>query len=302
MNSFKFIITVYRKIFRILQNMFGHMNKFIPVGTFALLLIACDDAKPQSPDSYVVPKTYKEIEKFGVELTKENLRTMFLGAINFCSDVDYSKYLDNPRSNEEYKNGGNCCTSAVRTPYINLAEYYVYAMEGNPGIWQNKDNPFKLKEVRKQWEPRINKAQERAKSYDPNTLTFLGLHGATVNTYDTNKQELKFMGRAVYIGFGGIQGDWHGDLSFRHPNNKKPYIQSMPLPEKEAEKLFQYFEDNNPRPGSTPSKRLNTKITYALEIPERNDRLSQFVVRVKKVEFYYPNGWDKKIGEVILSN
>ena len=266
------------------------------------LMLSCAEGKPQSPSSYSVPKTHKEITKFGVEMTKENLRTMFLGAINFCSDVDYSKYFDNPRSNDEYKYGGNCCTSAVRSPYITLAEYYVYAMEGDRSIFDNRDNPFKLKKIREQWESRVQKARETAKNYDPNALTYLGLFGATVNTYDLNKEELKFTGIAVYMGFGGIQGDWYGDFSFRHPNNQRPVIQTLPLAPEEAEKLFEYFEETNPRPGLPPAKRLNTLITYALEAPERNDRLSQFIVRVKKVEFFYPNGWDKKVGEVILEN
>lgn len=247
-----------------------------------------------------VPKSYEEIEEYKINLTKENLRTFFLGAINFCSDTDYGKYLDNPRSLDEYKNGGNCCTNSVPSPYINLSEYYVYAMEGDQSIFQNRDNPFKLKEIRKKWEGRVREAKNEAKKVNPKELKYKGFRSVSINTYDVNSKKIDFFGQWVSISFGGTQGDWHGKIDFRYKGGEAPIIKGLDLTSEEAESLFKYFEDNRRHPNIAPEKDLNTIITYSLEKPQHNGRLSQLEVEVKKVEFFYPNGWDKKIGEIIF--
>lgn len=251
-------------------------------------LVGCNESAPQTP---------KDIEKFKLEIKKDNLRTMFLGAINLCSDVDYSAYLDNPRSNEEYKKGGNCCSNSVPKPYINLAEYYIYAMEGDRSIFDNQNNPFKLKEIREEWREKIEEVEEKAKDYNPETLVYKGFRNIGVSTYDMASGKLK-IDQSILTTFAGTQGAWYGTINFRYKGGKSPYLKGFDIPADEAEKLFDYFEENNTRPNLPPTKQLNTIITYAIEKPESDNRLSQFIVNVKKVEFYYPNGWDKKIGEV----
>lgn len=251
-------------------------------------LVGCNESAPQTP---------KDIEKFKLEVKKDNLRTMFLGAINLCSDVNYSDYLDNPRSNEEYKKGGNCCSNSVPKPYISLAEYYIYAMDGDRSIFDNQNNPFKLKEIREEWQDKVEEVEEEAKDYDPQTLVYKGFRNIGVSTYDMASGKLK-IDQSILTTFDGTQGDWHGKLNFRYKGGKSPYLKGFDISADVAEKLFDYFEENNIRPNLPPTKQLNSIITYAVEKPEPDNRLSQFIVNIKKVEFYYPNGWDKKIGEV----
>ena len=271
--------------------------KYKKVSTYLILLLligllGCKKSIPQS---------HEEIENFQLELKKENLRTLFLGAISFCSNTNYSDFFDNPRSYEEYKNGGNCCTSSVPRPYINLSEYYIYSMEGDRSIFDNQNNPFKLKEVRKKWQKKINKVKNKAKKINPNELVYKGFENIYVNTYDLKSEQLKFgLGGIILISFDGVQGDWYGGIGFRYKGGKSPYVKGLKLSSKEAEKLFEYFEKNNRRSELPPAKQLSTIITYALEEPSHNDALSHLIVNVKKVEFFYPNGWDKKIGEVIF--
>jgi|GEM_PF-1322335 len=248
-----------------------------------------------------IPQSREEIKKIELDTKKENLRTLFLGAINFCSDTEYSKFLDNPRSKEEYKNGGNCCTSSVPSPYINLSEYFIYAMEGDRSIFDNQNNPFKLREVRKKWEVKVNKIRKEAESVEPNNLIYKGFRSSNVTTYDLNSGQLKFgLGYMVLVTFDGLQGNWDGKINFRYKGGKNPIIQGFEIALDEAEKLFRYYEDNDSRAGLPQQKKLNTIITYSLEKPDRNDRLSMLIVDVKKVEFFHPNGWDKKLGEVTL--
>lgn len=251
-------------------------------------LVGCNESAPQTP---------KDIEKFKLEVKKDNLRTMFLGAINLCSDIDYSAYLDNPRSNEEYKKGGNCCSGSVQKPYINLAEYFIYAMEGDRSIFDNQNNPFKLKEIREDWQDKVEEVEEEAKGYDPQTLVYKGFRNIGVSTYDMTSGKLK-INQSILTSFDGNQGAWYGRLNFRYKNGKSRLVKDLKIPADEAEELFKYFEDNKTHPKLPPSKQLNTIITYALEKPKPDHRLSQLIVNVKKIEFYYPNGWDKKIAEI----
>ncbi|GAB1856141.1 hypothetical protein MHTCC0001_09760 [Flavobacteriaceae bacterium MHTCC 0001] len=254
-----------------------------------LMLASCKDAQPQ---------THAEIEKFKLHLKKENLRTMFLGAINFCSETDYEAYFDNPRRQwVSSKEGGNCCTSSVRFPHINLAEYYLFAMEGDRSVFDNQNDPFKLKKIRKELEVKIRAVKDKAKKLDPKKLIFLGYRNALVSTYDMDKEILKLY-PSSFISFDGTQGDWLGKINYNFKDHSPRVVSELDLPADEAEKLFEYFDDNNERPNLASSKYLNTKITYALEKPKRNDRLSRILVTVKKVEFYYPDNWDNKIGEV----
>lgn len=251
-------------------------------------LVGCNESAPQTP---------QDIEQMKMDVKKESLKTMFLGAINLCSDVNFSDYLDNPRSNEEYKKGGNCCSNAVPKPYLNLAEYYIYALDQDRTLLDNQNNPFKLKEIREDWKDRIEEIKEEAEDYNPEALIYKGFRNIFVNTYDMASGKL-IINQPILTSFGGRQGDWYGVLKFRYKGNKSPRIESLDISAEEAEKLFDYFEDNKSNPNLPANKQLNTLITYSLEKPEPDTRLSQFIVNVKKVEFYYPNGWDKKIGEV----
>ncbi|MDH7913455.1 hypothetical protein [Winogradskyella sp. SYSU M77433] len=264
--------------------------KTIKLALLFIGLVGCNESAPQ---------TLEDIEKFKLETKKDNLRTMFLGAINLCSDIDYSNYLDNPRSNEEYKKGGNCCSNSVQKPYISLAEYYVYAMDGDRSISINSDNPFKLKEIRKQWQEKIEKAEEEAKDYDSKALVYKGFRNVSVNTYDVPSGKL-IINQSILIDFGGRQGNWYGKLDFRYKGGKSRHVKDLDISADEAEKLFDYFEENKTHPKFPPSKQLNTIITYALEKPEPDHRLGLLIVNVKKVEFYYPNGWDNKVGEIVF--
>ncbi|TLF44831.1 hypothetical protein [Maribacter aurantiacus] len=251
--------------------------------------------------NYSSAQSLKEIKAIKLKLQKENLRMFFLGAINFCSDTDYGQFLDNPRSIEEYKNGGNCCSASVPSPYINLSEYYIYAMEGDRSIFDNQNNPFKLREVRKNWESRVTMTNDESKKVDPTELKFKDYRGANISTYDMKSEQIKFgVGHYVLVSFAGIQGDWHGTINFRYKGEKHPIIQGFDMSIEEAEKLFKYFEENDSNPGPFSTKNLNTIITYSFERPDYDDRLSMLEVKVKKVEYFYPDGWDKKIGEVIL--
>jgi hypothetical protein len=247
-----------------------------------------------------VPETKEDIDKFKLELKKENLRTMFLGALNFCSETDYETYFNNSREmGPSPLKGGDCCTSLVKYPYINLAEYYIYSMEGDRSIFDNRDNPFKLKEIRKTWERKVKEARKEAEKVDPKNLVFKGFRNVYVDTYDLDAEKLKFgIGNMVMISFNGVQGDWHGMIDFRYKGGKPPVVTELNLSPEEGEKLFKYYENNKKNANLPPSKNLNTIITYSLEKPKNNGYLSRILVNIKKVEYYYPDGWDKKIGEV----
>ncbi len=112
------------------------------------------------------------------------------------------------------------------------------------------------------------------------------------------KSEQLKINQSILTSFDGLQGDWYGRIDFRYKGGKAPYVNDVALNIEKAEKLFKYFEDNKSHPNLPAQKHLNTIITYALERPEYDSRLSILVVNIKKVEFFYPNGWDKKIAEV----
>ncbi|MEO1033694.1 MAG: hypothetical protein AAFX55_20080 [Bacteroidota bacterium] len=263
--------------------------KTIKLIILSIFLAGCNESIPQNP---------KDLEKLRDQINLDNLKTMFLGTINLCSDTDYSAYLDNPRSNEEYKKGGNCCSASVPKPYISLAEYYIYAMEGDRSIFDNQNNPFKLKEIREDWKDKVEEVKEEAQDVNSNNLTYKGLRNISVSKYDMATGKLKInQGIALY--FSGGQGSF-GTLNFRYKNKKKPVVKDLDISEEEAKKLFDYYEENRTNPQFPLVKQMNTIITYAIEKPDYDHRTSWPVINIKKVEFYYPDGWDKKIGEVIF--
>jgi len=261
-----------------------HFNKYQYI-LFALLLsvFSCKDAKPQ---------TKVEKEKVRKTQLNENHETLFLGAIQACSQTDYTQYFKSPRTISEPRNG-DCCTYFVPSPYINPLEYYFWVFEKDREIFDNQNNPFELKKIREKWAKKTQKIADKAASFDSENLIYETKDLWSVKDYDFSNQKL-ILSWANLLNTGSVR------VNLKPLSHKNLRIE---MTENDVEKLYNYYEEMDKKDNRSNNiliKPLNSRITYAIRKPERRDHLGKFDVVIKKVELFYPDDWSKKIGELIF--
>jgi len=265
-------------------------TSFIPVIITLLMLASCKDAKPQS-DIYFKDKEAEA--RYLVE--QEDSKQFYLATIKLCLDEDYNASFGTYRESNEYIRDKNCCIQVVPQPYISPMEYYYYRFEGDREIYDNQKNPFKIKKIRKRQEKKNEQLKNKALKVDTESLNFHYYDGWKVTRYDFSQEKLEIIG-----GFGSLlthTGVVGPSIEIESLSRNKFFI-DMSI--KEAEKLFEYFDEINKKNGfgvKTLPSSINTKLTYSVKKPKEHWR-STFAVKIKKLEFFKPNGWSDKIGEL----
>ncbi|WP_406684327.1 DUF4852 domain-containing protein [Seonamhaeicola sp. MEBiC1930] len=244
---------------------------FTPFIITLLLVVSCKDASPQSRE---------EIKEAKKALELKNLEQFFLGATKLC--------LDSPEA--------QCCKSFVFSPYINPMEVYLNVFENNRTIFDNQNNPFKLKEIREDMKGKIAKIRDKAIATGSDNLVYEVYGEWSIDAYDFDKEQLKinsyytFHFKALPMSFGSGK-----PLKIQEFVNYRP---SISMSANEAEKVFDYYEGIKEKLMLGPTKPLNTRITYSLHKPEpRSRRPDDFIIKPKKVELFLYGSWSDKIGE-----
>ena len=250
-----------------------------------LFMLACSEGKPQ---------TKAEKKKAQIEQGQKNFERLFLGAVKLCLDTDYTQHFKSPRKVHN-STKGDCCTGFVPMPYINPLEYYYWVFEGDRAIFDNRDNPFELEKIRKQWKNKREKIAEKSMSVDTENLVNENTIWWQVDEYDFASKKLKLTGGnslQFYAPNGGTNTIRHAIKPLSHSNL------SIDMDKADAEKLFDTFEKMKKNLAFPIVKNLSARITYAIRKPQKQVFLGKFDVIIKKVELFYPNDWSKKIGEI----
>ncbi len=235
------------------------------------MLVSCNDAKPQSKADI------KEAQK---ALEVKNLEQLFLGAVKLC--------VDSPDA--------QCCQSFVVYPYINPMEIYLNVFENDRTIFDNQSNPFKLKEVREDMKGKIAKVKDKAVATGSDNLVYEAYGEWNIGEYDFDKEKLKINTHNT-MHFRGLPISFGSGKPFK-PQEFQNFDSSIAVDEKEAEKIFEYYEGIKDKFQLGSIKLINTRITYSLHKPEpRSRRPSDFVIKPKKVELFLYGDWSEKIGE-----
>ncbi|BFP42539.1 hypothetical protein FGF1_33840 [Flavobacteriaceae bacterium GF1] len=283
MKSFKFRPTAYRKVFLIIHNMFGHMNKLIPIGLLLFMFMSCGEAKPQTRQQK------REAEKLR---NRENLEQYYLAALKMCEGTDYESYFGTYREMNSWTTEGNCCTALFPQPYIDPYEYYIELTGEEKAIMLNHGDPFELKRIREKMKGERDNVRVRALKMDTNNLVY-NTSGLFVK-YDLNKEEIK-LNLSSNLSF--TAGPFAGRIKGVHMTNL-PSEFGLPLKSDEAKKLFEYYQKNSPLKQLMQMSPMNIRLIYRLRFPERNNKNSKFDGVLKTIEVYPADNWTYKIGEI----
>ncbi|MFP4846234.1 DUF4852 domain-containing protein [Winogradskyella sp. PE311] len=226
----------------------------------------------------------------------ENAKICSIALISFCVDEDYDAFYGGQRKLGEmvYGKGENCCLKYPKYPFISPMEVHLAAFENEKEIRKYAANPFQLKKVRAKLKPRINKLIEKAKEQGHEDLPFYTDQGFTIKDYDFDKKELvlkNYYGQSI-----SFRGDTKGNFSEDFKLTKSiAGDYRIPISEKKAEKLFSYY-DKYPMLNKT----LFVKLSYTISATDRKGNYGKFTATVSKMEFFYPDNWDDKIGEITV--
>lgn len=226
----------------------------------------------------------------------ENAKVCSIGLISFCLDEDYEAFYGGQRKigDKLHDKANNCCLNHPKYPFISPMEEHLDIFENEKEIRKYASNPFQLKKVRAKLKPRIDALVVKAKEQGHENLPYYTDQGFTVTDYDFETKELV------------IKNYYGKTISFRS-NTKAHFSEDFSLTksiagdyriamsEEKAETLFDFF-DNYPMVG----KSLFVKLSYTISATDRKGMFGKFTASVSKIEFYYPEDWDDKLGEVII--
>lgn len=279
----KSIITlmVIRKEFEALFNRFTSKNYFVSILITSLMFVSCKDVKSQV---YTVSEQAREKQ------VKNNFEQYLLGASKFCVDEDYKSYFGEYRDMSNLgivSKKGNCCTAIVNAPFVNPYEQYLYIFNDEDGIVKNMANPFELKKIRESLKSKIAQVKKKVEKINPESLTYRMVSNVEKYDFNSNKLNITGLGRDIAM---GINKPYIQTILFKVEN--KVYTYELPLTPEKAEEVFGYYGGNE-----TYRKRpINCQLSYQLVKSKTHNE--QFAVIISKVEFFHPEGWHKKIGEI----
>ncbi len=242
-----------------------------------LMLASCKEAKPQ---------TRAEMYQQQEILERENTKQFFLAASKLCLNEDYEQHFGEYRESTLTSLDGTCCTFFIPKPYINPYEYYLSIFEKEDSFILNSDNPFALKKIRSKMKRRIDNVKEKVKAVDEENLVYESVE-ISVDKYDFDQEKL-ILEKPISLNF-------NVGIGVKVINSN--FSRAFPLAPKQAEKLFEYYTNNNIRVHTSKST-LRARVIFKLQKPLKNNFGSSFEAVVKKVEFFMPTDWTNKIGEI----
>lgn len=226
----------------------------------------------------------------------ENAEVCAKGLISFCAEEDYDAFYGSQRKIGEmiYDKGENCCLKYPKYPFISPMEEYLAVFENEKDIRKYASNPFELKKVRAQLKPRIEKLLAESKEQGHTDLPYYTDQGFNVQDFDFDTKELIIKN---YYGKGlSFRADTKGNFSEGFDLTKAiDGDYRIPLSEAKAEKLFAFFDKY-----SMIGKTLFVKLSYTLTADDRKSKYGKFMATVTKIEFFYPDNWADKLGELVL--
>ncbi len=241
-------------------------------------------------------QSVKERNEARLIKNSENAKICSIGLISFCIDEDYEAFYGDRRKLGQviYDKGENCCLKYPKYPFISPMEEHLANFENEKEIRKYATNPFQLKKVRAQLKPSISKLISKANTQGYKNLPYYTDQGFTVEDYDFNTNELivkSFYGQSI-----SFRADTKGNFAEDFKLTKSiSGDYRIAINETKAEKLYAFF-DKYPMVG----KNLFVKLSYNITSNDRKSKYGKFMVTITKIEFFYPDNWNDKLGEVIL--